>query len=73
MPAQAKTFPIYPPHDVRGFIEHKGRGFLCCGLWKVYADADTSMTLFKRYADCTARFCTRLAIGVPMADILEAV
>ena len=72
-PHEIGLFLGYPPHDVRGFIEHKGRGFLCCGLWKVYADADTSMTLFKRYADCTARFCTRLASGVPMADILEAV
>ena len=72
-PHEIGLFLGYPPHDVRGFIEHKGRGFLCCGLWKVYADADTSTTLFKRYADCTARFCTRLASGVPMADILEAV
>ena len=72
-PHEIGLFLSYPPEDVRGFIEHKGRGFLCCGLWKVYSDADTSMTLFKRYADCTARFCTRLASGVPMADILEAV
>lgn len=72
-PHEIGLFLGYPPHDVRGFIEHKGRGFLCCGLWKVYADADTSMTLFKRYADCTARFCTRLANGVPMADLLRAV
>lgn len=72
-PHEIGLFLGYPPHDVRGFIEHKGRGFLCCGLWKVYADADTSTTLFKRYADCTARFCTRLASGVPMADILKAV
>ena len=72
-PHEIGLFLGYPPHDVRGFIEHKGRGFLCCGLWKVYADADASMALFKRYADCTARFCTRLANGVPMADLLRAV
>ena len=72
-PHEIGLFLGYPPHDVRGFIEHKGRGFLCCGLWKVYADADASMALFKRYADCTARFCTRLASGVPMAEILAAV
>ena len=72
-PHEIGLFLGYPPHDVRGFIENKGRGFLCCGLWKVYADADASMALFKRYADCTARFCTRLANGVPMADLLRAV
>ena len=72
-PHEIGLFLGYPPHDVRGFIEHKGRGFLCCGFWKVYADADASRALFKRYADCTARFCTRLASGVPMADLLQAV
>ena len=72
-PHEIGLFLGYPPHDVRGFIEHKGRGFLCCGLWKVYADADASMALFKRYAECTARFCTRLASGASMAELLEAV
>ncbi len=72
-PHEIGLFLGYPPHDVRGFIENKGRGFLCCGLWKVYADADASKALFERYADCTARFCTRLASGVPMAEILQAV
>ena len=72
-PHEIGLFLGYPPHDVRGFIENKGRGFLCCGFWKVYADADASKALFKRYADCTARFCTRLAKGVPMAEILQAV
>ncbi len=72
-PHEIGLFLGYPPHDVRGFIENKGRGFLCCGLWKVYADADASMAFFKRCADCTARFCTRLANGVPMAEILQAV
>ena len=72
-PHEIGLFLGYPPHDVRGFIENKGRGFLCCGLWKVYADADASMAFFKRCADCTARFCTCLANGVPMAEILQAV
>lgn len=72
-PHEIGLFLGYPPHDVRGFIENRGRGFLCCGLWKVYADADASMALFKRYADCTARFCTRLASGTPMAELLQAV
>ena len=72
-PHEIGLFLGYPPHDVRGFIENKGRGFLCCGPWKVYADADASLALFKRYADCTARFCTRLASGVPMAEMLRAV
>ncbi len=72
-PHEIGLFLGYPPHDVRGFIENKGRGFLCCGFWKVYANADASRALFKRYADCTARFCTRLAKGVPMAEVLSAV
>ena len=72
-PHEIGLFLGYPPHDVRGFIEHTGRGVLCGGFWKVYADEDASKALFKRYADCTARFCARLASGVPMAEILQAV
>lgn len=72
-PHEIGLFLGYPPHDVRGFIEHKGRGFLCCGPWKVYENADAARTLFQRYADCTAEFCMRLARGVPMAELLEAV
>ena len=26
----------YPVEDVRGFIEHQGRDYLCTGYWKVY-------------------------------------
>ncbi|MBQ7515492.1 MAG: DUF3793 family protein [Schwartzia sp.] len=72
-PHEIGLFLGYPPHDVRGFIEHKGRGFLCCGPWKVYEDAEAARALFRQYADCTAEFCTRLAHGVPMAELLEAV
>ena len=72
-PHEIGLFLGYPPHDVRGFIEHKGRGFLCCGPWKVYANADAARALFQRYADCTAEFCMRLSHGVPMVELLEAV
>lgn len=71
-PHEIGLFLGYPPHDVRGFIEHKGRGFLCCGTWKVYKNADAARKIFKRYADCTEAFCTRLESGVPMADLLKA-
>ena len=72
-PHEIGLFLGYPPHDVRGFIENRGRGFLCCGPWKVYENADAARALFRRYADCTAEFCTRLAHGVPMAELLKAV
>jgi len=72
-PHEIGLFLGYPPHDVRGFIEHKGRGFICCGTWKVYKNAGTARALFKRYAECTADFCTRLQNGVPIAALLEAV
>ncbi len=72
-PHEIGLFLGYPPHDVRGFIENKGRGFLCCGTWKVYKNAGAARALFKRYAECTADFCTRLQNGVSMVELLEAV
>ena len=32
----------YPVEDVRGFIEHQGRDYLCTGYWKVYENRSSS-------------------------------
>ena len=78
--AQSQEFPHevglflgYPPADVRGFIEHQGRDFLCCGYWKVYSNEETARALFQCYTHCTRRFCRNLEYGVPIQDLLQAV
>ena len=72
-PHEVGLFLGYPPEDVEGFIENKGRDFACAGYWKVYANEEETRTLFQRYTDCTERLCARLGRGTPMAELLEAV
>ncbi len=71
-PHEIGLFLGYPPEDVRGFIEHRGRDFVCCGYWKVYEDATRAQALFRQYADCTESFCRQLSHGVPMTALLSA-
>ena len=72
-PHEVGLFLGYPPEDVEGFIENKGRDFACAGYWKVYANEEETRALFQRYTDCTERLCARLGRGTPMAELLEAV
>ena len=37
-PHEMGAFLGYPLSDVKGFIEHEGKDFLCSGYWKVYSD-----------------------------------
>lgn len=72
-PHEVGLFLDYPPEDVAGFIEHRGRGFLCSGYWKVYANEKETRELFDSYARCTRDFCSRLEAGMPFSELLEAV
>lgn len=72
-PHEVGLFLGYPPEDVEGFIENKGRGFTCAGYWKVYANEAEARALFQRYTDCTERLCARLGSGTPMSELLAAV
>lgn len=39
----------YPLDDVKGYIEHYGENYLVCGYWKVYADIENKIKMFKKY------------------------
>ncbi len=72
-PHEIGLFLSYPPEDVRGFIENKGRHCKCVGCWKVYGDAEQALRRFEGYRNCTACYCRQYAMGVPMDDLLVAV
>jgi hypothetical protein len=44
----------YPPEDVRGFIENKGRGAKLSGYWKVYGDEASAFEKFKEFKKAEA-------------------
>ena len=71
-PHEIGLFLGYPPQDVQGFIEQKGRGFSYSGYWKVYANEGETRRLFALYTRCTKEFCQKLAAGENFAAMLKA-
>ncbi len=71
-PHEIGLFLSYPPEDVRGFIEHRGKGSKCDGCWKVYGDAERAKKLFAAYKACTARCCKRQAAGASVDELAVA-
>jgi len=68
-PHEIGLFLSYPPEDVRGFIENKGRHCKCVGCWKVYGDAEQARRRFESYHTCIDRYCRQYAMGVSMDDL----
>lgn len=48
-PHELGIFLGYPLHDVKGFIEHQGKDYLCSGYWKVYRDETKAKKTFQLY------------------------
>lgn len=48
-PHELGVFLGYPLHDVKGFIEHQGRNYLCSGYWKVYRNETKAKKTFQLY------------------------
>lgn len=68
-PHEIGLFLGYPPEDVRGFIENKGRNFLICGYWKVYANEQETREVFDNYASRTREFCDKLSKGASIFEL----
>ena len=71
-PHEIGLFLSYPPEDVRGFIEHRGRDCKCVGCWKVYGDARRAQKLFRAYKQCTDSYRRRIAGGTPLEKLAVA-
>ncbi len=48
-PHELGVFLGYPLCDVKGFIEHQGKNYLCSGYWKVYGDVAGARKTFQLY------------------------
>ena len=62
-PHEIGLFLSYPPEDVRGFIEHKGKDCKSVGCWKVYGNAQEAERRFAAYRQCTASYLQHFAAG----------
>lgn len=68
-PHEIGLFLGYPPEDVRGFIEHKGRGCKCVGCWKVYGDPIRAQRRFDQYKTCTETYYRRWSRGASIGGL----
>ncbi|MBP3723366.1 MAG: DUF3793 family protein [Selenomonadaceae bacterium] len=68
-PHEIGLFLGYPPEDVKGFIENKGRNFLLCAYWKVYVNEQEAKKIFEKYASCAKKFCDELSGGASILDL----
>ena len=48
-PHEMGVFLGYPLGDVKGFIEHRGKDYLCSGYWKVYQNEQKAKSTFQLY------------------------
>lgn len=71
-PHEVGAFLGYPLHDVYGFINHRDKGCLLTGDWKVYKDAENAKKLFLRYKACKKALLKRVANGATLAQIFCA-
>ena len=71
-PHEIGLFLGYPPEDVQGFVRHGGRGYKCCGQWKVYGDEGSVRRLFARFADCTKHWLARYQCGDSFEQLIAA-
>lgn len=51
-PHEIGLFLSYPIHDVKGFIENKGKNCRHCGYWKVYSEEERAISMFAKFDKC---------------------
>lgn len=62
-PHEIGIFLGYPPEDVKGFIENRGKNCQYCGLWKVYGNAQERRNLFCKLQKCSEVYLRVFAEG----------
>ena len=72
-PHEIGVFLGYPLCDIYGFINHRDKGCLLVGEWKVYHDADEAEKMFGRFKKCRKALVKNVAEkGKSLAEIFCA-
>ena len=71
-PHEIGLFLGYPPEDVSGFIENKGKDSKMTGCWKVYGDVEFARRKFSDFKQCTAEFTEKSRSGVKLEHLAAA-
>lgn len=68
-PHEIGAFLGYPPGDIVGFLEHRGKDCKLCGHWKVYCNVEEAKRCFERYDRCRAAICRRISQGISITQL----
>lgn len=75
----AETFPHevgivlgYPPEDVEGFRQNRGKNCKLNGYWKVYGDEIRAQRMFARFTRCRRTLCALMEQGFTLPQLLRA-
>ena len=68
-PHEVGIFLGYPYDDVTGFIENKGRNFKQAGLWRVYGDVHTALSLSMQYSLCSSYLMAHIENGGCLSEL----
>ena len=68
-PHEMGIFLGYPLGDVKGFIEHQGKNYLCSGYWKVYQNEHKAQRTFYLYRSVKEKVLKMLEEGMALQDI----
>ena len=71
-PHEIGLFLGYPPADVEGFRQHRGRNYKLCGWWKVYSDTEAAEEFFYRCDRCRAALCRQVRAGRSLPELFRA-
>lgn len=71
-PHEIGVFLGYPLRDIYAFINHRDKGCLLIGEWKVYHNAGEAEKLFRRFKACRKALVKRVMNGRTLAQIFCA-
>ncbi|WP_400206996.1 DUF3793 family protein [Candidatus Methanomassiliicoccus intestinalis] len=71
LPHEIGLFLGYPLADVIGFINNKGQNYLCCGCWKVYADAAQAQATFGELRRCRGAYLQQFSRGKSLPELVR--
>lgn len=55
-PHEVGLFLGYPPEDVKGFIDNKGKNAISSGLWKIYSDEENAEKMLMKWNKCRTKY-----------------
>ena len=61
----------YPAEDVKGYMDNKGRNYLCTGYWQVYADPAAKLNLFQKFELARERLIRAIFDGKEIQELIQ--